>query len=108
MKSKVFISGKIGNGKDEISLEELQEAKAKFYSLQDELETLGYNVINPFELDPKYGTKWGDYMRVCIENLMSCDYIYSMKGWENSKGAKEERRLADLVGIPVFRGGLER
>lgn len=39
----------------------------------------------------------GEYRRMIIDglnDLRSCDKIYLLKGWENSKGAKEELSVA--------------
>ncbi len=47
------------------------------------------------------GHTWQCYMRHDIEKLVHCDGIYMMRGWENSKGACEEVRIAQVLGMQV-------
>ena len=100
--SIIFISGKISNGVSEISDEMLQEAHRRFYRVQVKLEVLGHTVINPMILDPIGDASWSSYMKGCIQALMNADYIYSMDGWQESKGSKIEHEVASMVDIPRF------
>ena len=38
-------------------------------------------------------------MRVCLPMLATCDYIYLVPGWEDSRGAVLEKQIADALGI---------
>jgi hypothetical protein len=40
-------------------------------------------------------------MRLCVAQLVSCDGIALLQGWENSRGARLELELADTLRIPV-------
>jgi len=95
----VFISGKVGNGISNIHEKELEKANNKFSEAEDMLIGLGFKVINPMKLQPIHGTGWESYMRSTIRELTVCDYIYLLPDWESSKGAKEEKRIADMLGI---------
>jgi hypothetical protein len=41
-------------------------------------------------------------MRADIALLLGCDYIYMLRGWELSKGAKLELDVASSCGIEVL------
>lgn len=62
------------------------------------LRALGYKVVNPAELNPE-GTSWADCMRKDIAQLVTCDTIAKLDGWQNSKGATVEVELARKLGM---------
>ena len=45
---------------------------------------------------------WMAHMRTDIRNLLDCDYIYMLGGWETSKGAKLELDVASSCGLKVI------
>ena len=57
---------------------------------------LGYKVLNPAWL-PK-GLKDEDYQRIDDAMLQTADVVVLLKGWERSKGARREARLAEQLG----------
>lgn len=46
--------------------------------------------------------KYRDYMDGDTVILTFCSGIYMLEGWEQSKGAKEEKEYAELLEIPIF------
>lgn len=94
-KPKVYISGAI-TGKDE------KEYKNDFNTTELWLTGLGYDVVNPVSDGIVEGWGWSDYMRRDIKQLCSCDYIYFIKGWENSKGCCLEYNIAFQLGIKIL------
>jgi hypothetical protein len=67
------------------------------------LRASGYFVINPVEIDSDTTGKWEDYLRKDIPQLLTCDQIALLPGWENSRGAKLEKHIADALGMrPIF------
>lgn len=60
------------------------------------LNYLGYKVLNPAWL-PK-GLKDEDYQRIDDAMLQTADVVVLLKGWERSKGARHEARLAEQLG----------
>lgn len=67
------------------------------------LRALGYNVITPHEImEP--ATEYGDaYDKACREDtiqMLKCDEIATLEGWEKSRGARTETAIGILVGIP--------
>lgn len=68
----------------------------------DELRELGFMVANPAELKSnKEEPQWIDFMRLTIPQLMSCNAVALLPGWENSRGAVIEKKLADSFGFLV-------
>lgn len=62
---------------------------------------LGYEVINPAEVQLPEGATWSDFMRADIALMMSCTGIHMLPGWENSRGAVIEHDLAVALGFEV-------
>jgi hypothetical protein len=65
------------------------------------LRALGYDVVNPAELN---GTdmSWKACMRRDIRELVTCDAIAMLPKWWVSRGARIEHRLARDLGLQVF------
>lgn len=81
----------------------------------------GYRVVNPANLDRQLGFDetsypddydWQDLSKIGFslpdavirdaEAITQCDGIYLLAGWENSKGAKAERAIAEWLGLSVI------
>lgn len=64
------------------------------------LRTLGYEVVNPAELNLNVdhaqapNTLWRECMKKDIHELVECDSIAMMEGWQYSKGACLEYQIA--------------
>lgn len=66
------------------------------------LRAAGLHVENPAENpEPPCGT-WQGYMRMSVKQIADCDTILLLKGWEESRGACIERRLAIDLGLKVY------
>ena len=63
------------------------------------LRALGYHVENP-ATNPAQ-SDWAGYMRVAIRQMLTCDMVVLLPGWEASRGACIETHLAMDLGIPV-------
>ncbi len=92
---KVYIAGQI-TGLD------LEEAKANFQVMEEHLTEQGYEVVNPMKLPHDHDKSWESYMRECIGALMTCDGIYLLNNYNQSKGAMLELYIAIAVGIKVY------
>lgn len=78
----------------------MPEVDAAFAIGEVEAQTLwaGARIINPLNLCDQ-GWKWSKCMAVCLWTLATqADTIYMLDGWQHSKGAKMELRLARLLG----------
>jgi hypothetical protein len=89
---KIYISGGISN---------VPDYKKHFTAAANRLDALGWLVVNPAELDLGPGATWESYMKLCIPMLCPCDAIEMLPNWELSRGSREERRIAKMLGIPV-------
>lgn len=65
-----------------------------FNAAASALRGAGYDVVNPAELVPDPGTEWHACMRTDIRELVTCDAVALLPGWETSRGACIEQRLA--------------
>ena len=65
------------------------------------LRSLGHHVENPAENEHLNDGTWGwsDYLRRALTQLLTCDAIVLLPGWEQSKGAQIESDLAETLGI---------
>lgn len=99
MKKKIYLSGPITGTAD--YRERFAKAEKAFADK--------YEVVNPVtigeglqKLRRELGApepEWEDYMKPCIQALVGCDAIVMLEGWENSKGARLEQMIADILGM---------
>lgn len=92
-----------------------------FDAARDMLRSKGFSVISPADLDRASGFDpstlpsdhdWNDIDSVGfslsdaidrdIRALRRCDAIYMLPEWENSKGARAEKALAEWMGLDVY------
>lgn len=82
----------------------------KFHAEAARLRSLGFEVVNPAELnneDPnmafatydEYLAHWRKCMRVDIAQLLHCDSVALLDGWTSSKGARLEQHVAFELGM---------
>lgn len=90
---RIFICGPMsdlpGNNYDAFNAEALR------------LRALGHGVENPAENPEPPGKEWKDYMRMSITQLVRCDTVVLLPGWQDSRGANIERPLALKLGMRV-------
>ena len=64
----------------------------------------GYNPITPFDIIPVGDPASSDYAKCMgrdIEGLLLCDIIALVDDWENSKGCRAEKAVAEVYGLDV-------
>lgn len=92
---KIYISGKITGVP-------LEESNIKFGLIEFLLNKAGHVAVNPMKLNHSHDQAWESFMKVDIAELMTCDAIYMLKDWHESKGACIEHTLATYLGISVY------
>ncbi len=82
--------------------DDMNERKEAFSRAEEKLMAQGYDPVNPFRNGLPDEAHWRAHMRADIALLLACDYIYMLKDWELSKGAKLELDVASSCGIKVL------
>jgi nucleoside 2-deoxyribosyltransferase len=92
---KIYIAGKVTG----LPFEEVTK---KFRDAQDNIEVLGFEVVNPITLVNNANCEWKAAMKICIKAMLDCDAVIILSDWYESKGARVERELAWDLNIPIF------
>jgi hypothetical protein len=95
MAVKVYIAGPMTGYKD--------LNYPAFNAMKTELQQAGYTPLSPADVDNKgEAQSWEWYMRRTIPMLCEADAVLLLPGWERSKGARIEERIAGELSIPVY------
>ena len=70
-----------------------------FYEAEAYLKSWGYHVENPARNRAK---SWFGYMRKSMRQMLTCDAVACLPGWEHSPGASKEKTVADWLGMTVL------
>lgn len=94
-KVKIYIAGAITDNPN---------YREQFKRAEEYLKSAGHAVINPVKNE---GFTYREYINMGLCELMQCDAIYLLKGYENSTGATLEHDYARTVGLKVYYEGVE-
>lgn len=92
-KQKIYISGPM-TGLPEFNF-------PAFNAEAERLRGLGYEVINPAELNSDPTKSWHQCMRNNFKYLFDCDTLALLDGWLSSAGAQLEMHVAHRVGMEI-------
>lgn len=74
-----------------------------FHSAARVLRDAGYAVVSPAEAASDGVVRpWVQWMRILIPQLLVCDGVALLDGWETSRGATLEEHVASALGMPVL------
>ncbi len=68
----------------------------------------GWYVVNPADINAdavEAQRPWADCMRLDIAELVKCQTVYMLPGWETSQGATLEHHLARRLGLHIIYAG---
>jgi hypothetical protein len=63
---------------------------------------MGYTVSNPAEYGSDPSSSWAACLRRDIKDLVDCDVLVQLPGWENSPGASLEGDIARRLGMHIL------
>jgi hypothetical protein len=93
MKKRIYISGKVTDGGN---VAVSSDTRAKFAYAASAIEGAGHIAVNPLNLC-RSDWSWEKCMTVCIGELLKCDHICILPDWEDSKGARIEVAVAEVL-----------
>lgn len=94
MSIRIYIAGPITGIKD--------YNKPEFDKAEELLSGFGLEVVNPLKNGIAKEAPWVDHMKTDIPKMLKCEAVYALKGWHNSKGARAEIQLAEVLDMPIF------
>lgn len=93
-RQRVYVAGPM-TGYPEMNFPAFHDAAAR-------LRALGLEVFNPAELNLGDDPAWEDCMRADLRQMMHCNAICMLPGWEASRGATLEHHIATTLGFHVM------
>lgn len=72
-----------------------------FHAEAARLSALGYQVVNPAEINPDPGMSWHECMRRDLRALLDFDALALLEGWQKSAGAHLEMHVAHRIGMEI-------
>lgn len=88
---KIYIAGAITNNPN---------YKEQFEAAEERLKAAGWEVINPAK---NQGYSYREYINMGLFELMHCDAIYLLRGYEQSASATLEHNYAMTVGLQIIK-----
>lgn len=73
-----------------------------FYDAARQLREMGFDAVNPAEINAETGGDWHEYLKADIKALCDCDTLVLLPGWEKSQGAHLELHLAHRLRLDVI------
>lgn len=73
-----------------------------FMRVKEILESYGWEVHTPFDLDLPKNLPWDLYMHYCLPKMLMCPHVYMLNGWEDSDGACMEHQIAVALKKRIF------
>ena len=91
---RIYIAGKV-TGENEL------KCKQKFFIAEIGLIDRDVFVVNPTKII-KAETDWVASMKICISLLLTCDTLYCLPDWKESRGATLEHQIAQSLGMHII------
>ena len=85
---------------------DIDERRATFERVENELKKLGYKVLSPMKNGLSQDEPTSRHMKRDIILLLQADAIFLMTGWNRSAGCLTELNVATACGLDVWFEGL--
>ena len=85
---------------------DIDERRATFERVENELKKLGYKVLSPMKNGLSQDEPTSHHMKRDIILLLQADAIFLMTGWNRSAGCLTELNVATACGLDVWFEGL--
>lgn len=97
MSNKVYIAGPMSGyeGFNFPAFNRAEEVLRGFYGYE--------HVINPAKLHPTTDLPWVEFLKQDLRELITCDAIFLLEGWEKSRGATLEAFVAYTLGLRLYK-----
>lgn len=69
------------------------------------LRALGYHVENPAENQKPVPETWENYLRAALRQMLTCDAVLLLPGFQSSRGAMLEMNTAHALSMPILMAG---
>jgi Domain of unknown function (DUF4406) len=73
-----------------------------FHEAARRLRDQGWDVESPAENTPPQDGTWESYMRIAVQQMLTCDCVIVMPGWQASTGANLELAIAHALNMPAY------
>ena len=73
-----------------------------FHAAAAALRAKGHEVVNPAEINADPSAGWNTCMRQDIAQLVTCEAVALLPGWEKSRGARLEAHIAGQLEMQVL------
>lgn len=70
-----------------------------FRTAAEQLRQAGYEVVDPSTLGEHDNWAWADYLKRDLPEMLKCDGLALLPGWEHSRGAGLEYLVARGLGM---------
>jgi hypothetical protein len=74
-----------------------------FHAEAARLRAAGFDVVNPAEINVDPSEGWAACMKRDIAQMLTCDAVALLPGWQQSRGATLEHHIATALGMPALR-----
>ena len=91
---KLYLSGKMSGLTD--------MGFGLFNRVTEQLRAIGYDVVNPVEINDDPEAEWLSCIKVDLDYLATCDGIALLPNWRDSFGAQIEHLAAQRLGLAVL------
>lgn len=92
MPKTLYVSGRITG---------TQDYPQRFAVGCEEVRAMGYVAVSPLVNGSDPALSWHEYMKRDIRTLLACDGVYLLRGWQDSRGARLEKLIADGLDMLV-------